>query len=68
MARNWLQMLSAIGRMASGIAAGTPETHSIRSPSVIAVASARFFPRRRVERTDSLSLVPPHSSQGITVR
>ena len=61
-------MLSAMGRMCSGICSGTAATQPIRSPRVMAVASARFFPQRTVERTLSLSLVPPHSSHGLTVR
>ena len=61
-------MLSAIGRMCSGICGGTAETHSMRSPRVMEVASARFLPHSTVERALAFSLVPPHSSQGRTVR
>ena len=61
-------MLSAIGLMGSGMHPGTSDTHLTRSPRVMDVASARSIPRRRVERTLAFRRVPPHSSQGRTVR
>ena len=61
-------MDSAIWRISPGISPGTSETHLTRSPRVIADASARLIPRSSVERARALSLVPPHSSHGLTVR
>ena len=54
-------MLWAMGRISSGRDAGTPSTHTTRSPKVIRQASARLMPWSRGARAASLSRVPLQS-------
>ena len=61
-------MLKAMGFRSSGSVSGTAFTHGVSSSSVMAVASARFFPARRVDRTFAESLVPPQSGQAASCR
>ena len=61
-------MLSAMGRISAGRAAGTPATQSISSRRVIRQASSRPMPRSLGARAAADRRVPPQSGQGSSRR